>query len=44
MAVAAGGLNTEILQFNWFISGRIFPLLPAQGSKLNKALLVSNKN
>ena len=30
MAVAASGTNTEILQFEWFISGRIFPILPAQ--------------
>ena len=30
MSVAANGPNTEILQFDWFISGRIFPVLLAQ--------------
>ena len=30
MAVAASGPNTEILQFDWLIGGRIFPVLPAQ--------------
>ena len=29
MAVAASGVNTEISQFDWFKSGRIFPVLPA---------------
>ena len=31
MAVPASGPNTQILQFDWFISGRIFPVLPIQG-------------
>ena len=44
MAAAASYPNTEILQFDWFISGRIFPVLPAQGMKFKKALLMSNKN
>ena len=30
MAVAASGPNTEILQFDWVIGSRIFPVLPAQ--------------
>ena len=33
-SVAASGPNTEILQFDWFISGRVFPLLPTQGRHL----------
>ena len=28
MAAAASGPNTEILQFDWLISGQIFPVLP----------------
>ena len=32
--VAANDSNTEILQFDWFISGRIFPVLPAQGREI----------
>ena len=39
MVVAASVPNTEILQFDWFISGRIFPVLPAQGENLKKAFL-----
>ena len=31
MAVAASGPNTEILQFDWFINGQIFPVLSVQG-------------
>ena len=31
MGVAACGANTEILQFDWFMSGRMFPVLPVQG-------------
>ena len=31
MAVVASGPTTGILQFDWFISGRIFPVLPGQG-------------
>ena len=42
MAVAGNSPNTEILQFDWFISGPIFPILPALGWKFKKALLVSN--
>ena len=44
MALAVSGQNREILQFDWFISGRIFPVLPVQGGKFKKALLVLNKN
>ena len=40
MAVAASGSNTEILQVDWFINSRIFPVLPAQGGS-KKALHVS---
>ena len=36
MAVAASGLNTKILQFDWLISGRTFLVLPAQGRDLIK--------
>ena len=43
MFVAASGPNTEILQFDFFISGRLFPVLPAQGG-FKKALPMSNKN
>ena len=32
MAVAANGSNTEILLFDWFMSGRIFPVLLSQGA------------
>ena len=39
MAVAASGPNTEILQFDWFISGRIFLVLPAQEGNLKKPYL-----
>ena len=36
--------NTEILQFDWFMSGRIFLVLPAQErGGFQKALLVSIK-
>lgn len=35
MAVAASDLNTEIVQFDWFISSQIFPKLPTQGEILN---------
>ena len=38
MAVAASGPNKRILEFDWFISGRIFFVLPAQGRKVKKAL------
>ena len=31
MAAAVSGPNAEILQLDWFTSGRIFPELPAQG-------------
>ena len=31
MTVAVSGPNTEILQFDWLISGRIVPVLPAYG-------------
>ena len=31
VAEAATSPSTEILQFDWFISSRIFPVLPAQG-------------
>ena len=31
MPVAASDSNTEILQIDWFISGRIFPILPTHG-------------
>ena len=44
MAVAASGPNTKMMQFDWFTSARIFPVLPAQEGKLLKTLLVSNKN
>ena len=29
--VAASNPNTEILQYDWFINDRIFPVLPVQG-------------
>ena len=35
VAVADSGLNKEILQFDWFISDQIFPILPAQGGFKN---------
>ena len=44
MSVAASGLNTEILQFDWLINVRISPVLPAQREKFKKALLTSIKN
>ena len=31
MAMAASGPDTEILQSDWLISGRIFPVLLVQG-------------
>lgn len=36
MAMAASGPDTEILQSDWLISGRIFPALTTQG-RLKKA-------
>ena len=33
MTMAARGPKTEILQFDWLISGLIFPASPAQGGK-----------
>ena len=39
MAVTASGPNTEISQFDWFVRGRIFPVLPAQGGDLKKSCL-----
>ena len=39
MAVAASGPNMEIVQFDWFISGRIFPILPSRGGNLIKPCL-----
>ena len=39
MAVAPSGPNKEILQFDWFISGRIFLVLPAPGRNLRKPSL-----
>ena len=36
MAVAASGPNTEILDFDWFISSRIFPILRSAGKTGNK--------
>ena len=36
--------NTKILQFDWFISGWIFPALSAQGGKFKNGLPGSNKN
>ena len=44
MAAAASDPNTEILQFDWFISGRIFRVSPTQRGKFKKALLASDKN
>ena len=44
MAVAMSDLNMEILQFDWFISGQIFPILPAWGKAFKKHLLMSNKD
>ena len=38
-AVAVSGSNTEILQFDWFISGRIFSVLPFQEGNLKKPFL-----
>ena len=42
-AVAASGPNTEILQFYWFISGQIFPVLPNQGDYLKTQCLCRMK-
>ena len=42
MAVAGTSPNTEILQFDWLISGQIFPILSALWWKFKKVLLVSN--
>ena len=44
MALAASGPNTEILQFDGFISDRIFPLLLAQDRGFKNAMLISNEN
>ena len=41
--MAASGPNTEILQFDWFISGRTVPVLPTQGRGVKNTLLMSNK-
>ena len=44
MAVEASGPNTEILQFDWLISGRIFSLSSAQGGMgLNKPYVCRTK-
>ena len=43
MAVEASGRNTEILQFDWFMSGRIFPVLPTQGGFLTSLACVEQK-
>ena len=43
-AMAASGTNTEILQFDWFISGRMFPRIVHSGEEFEKALLKPNKN
>ena len=37
--MAAIGPNTATLQFDWFISGRIFPVSPAQGGNLKTLCL-----
>ena len=34
IAAAASGPNMEILQYDWFLSCRIFPVLPAQGGDI----------
>ena len=39
MAVAARGPNTEIMQFDWFISGLVFPILPTLGNEFKKPSL-----
>ena len=39
MAEAASSPSTKILQFEWFISGRIFPVFPAQGGDFKKPCL-----
>ena len=39
MALAASDPNTEILQFDWFISCQIFPVLSAQGGDSRKPCL-----
>ena len=44
MVVSVSGSNTEIVQFDWFINGQIFPVLPAQRKEFENALLMSNKN
>ena len=46
MAVAVNCLNTKILQFGWFISGRMFSVLPAERRcvKFKTSLLALNKN
>ena len=31
MAVVPSGANTAILQVDWFINDRVFPVLPVQG-------------
>ena len=38
MAVAASSPNTQILQFDWFVNGRIFPVLSAHGGLKNPCL------
>ena len=40
MVVAASSPSKEILRFDWFISGRIFPVLTAQGRRFEKSLLM----
>lgn len=37
MGMAAGGLNMEIQQFDWFINGRIFPVLPVREGIFKKS-------
>ena len=44
MAVAASGLNTEILQFDWFVSGRNISRISRSGGKFKNVKLISNEN
>ena len=43
MTVAASGPKSEILQVDWFISGRVFPVWPAQGGDLKTPCLCQIK-